>query len=332
MTIRHLILALALAASATGAMPAHAAEAPGAVQAEVARIAEESGGVVGVAAWRLDGNGSRLLFHANEAFPMASTFKIAVAGRILEKVDKGELTLDQMIAIGPEHMVASDVIADRFIHPGVALSVDNLLEVMLTLSDNSATDVLTEAAGGPAAVTAWVRAQGVTGLRIDRDTNGLLRAFFDTPTKATLAESFAALGKSETEIARIGLLPKPSFDDDPRDTATPTAMADLIGRIFSGKALSAASTKVLIDMMGRCRTGRERLSGRLPTGTVVAHKTGTIGGTVNDVGVIMLPDGGQLVIAAFVKKSAAPMEVRERAIADIARAAYDHFLFSANTR
>jgi beta-lactamase class A len=80
--------------------------------------------------------------------------------------------------------------------------------------------------------------------------------------------------------------------------------------------------------MERCRTGSARLLGRLPLGTVVAHKTGTIGGSVNDVGVVTLPaDGKKLVIAVLIKKSDRPVEDRERAIADIARSVRDYYLF-----
>jgi beta-lactamase class A len=86
---------------------------------------------------------------------------------------------------------------------------------------------------------------------------------------------------------------------------------------------------VLTDIMGRCRTGEGRLRGRMPAGTLVAHKTGTIGGTVNDVGVITLPaDKGQVVIAVFIKKSDVPFDQRERVIAEIARSVRDYYLFT----
>lgn len=331
--MRTALAAILLATSATVALPVHAKTAPAAVHpaldAEVARLAKGSGGVVGIAAWRLDGTGPKLLLNADQTFPMASTFKVAVAARILERVDKGELTLGQMIEVQPKHFVPSEVIADRFIHPGVALSVHNLLELMITQSDNTATDVLTEAAGGPAVVTDWLRRQGVQGQRIDRDTNLLLRDFYGVSPEGTFMERFEALAKTDSDLLGKSSRPDPKFDEDPRDTSTPNAMADMLTRIFTGKALSPASTKVLTDIMLRCRTGADRLSGQLPPGTPVAHKTGTIGGTINDVGVITLPDGGKLVIAAFVKKSALPYAARERAIAEIARAAYDYFLFSA---
>ena len=258
---------------------------------------------------------------------MASTFKIAVAGAVLQKVDAGELTLDHLLEVGPDKMVESAILAENFIHPGVSLSVHNLLEVMLTLSDNSATDVMVAAAGGPGRVTTWLREQGVAGQRVDRDTAGIIGGYLDFPP-ARFSDLLADARKNNPRLADILSNPKASFDDDPKDTSTPLAMADLLHRVFRGQALSEKSTAALIAIMERCRTGPGRLRGRLPPGTVVAHKTGTIGGTVNDVGVITLPsDAGQVVIAVFIKKSDAPVEKREAAIADIARSVRDFYLF-----
>ena len=63
---------------------------------------------------------------------------------------------------------------------------------------------------------------------------------------------------------------------------------------------------------------------------VVRHKTGTLGiGVANDVGIIDLPNGaGHLALAIFVKESSRPADAQDRAIAQIARAAYDYFLFN----
>jgi beta-lactamase class A len=94
--------------------------------------------------------------------------------------------------------------------------------------------------------------------------------------------------------------------------------------------LSPESTDLLLDIMKRCRTGEGRLKGILPGGTEVAHKTGTIGRTLNDVGIITLPNGaGHVIVAAFVKASSRPESERERAIAEAARAAHDYFLFAS---
>ncbi len=225
MRLRTVILGAALAVMASRAAPDAAAR-----QAEIRRIAARAGGEVGVAAWRLDGREPRALVNADEPFPMASTFKVAVAGAVLAKVDAGTLTLDRMLTVDPKLYVESDMIAEVLIHPGVSLSVHNLLELMLTRSDNTATDVLTAAAGGPEAVTEWLHKQGVNGQRVDRDTAGILRDFFDLPS-GTFSEALVAARKADPKLDDRGNRPKPAFDDDPRDTSTPAATAELLTRI-----------------------------------------------------------------------------------------------------
>ena len=81
-----------------------------------------------------------------------------------------------------------------------------------------------------------------------------------------------------------------------------------------------------------CDTGVNRLKGKLPTGTEVAHKTGTIGisgnYSVNDVGVIYLPSNrGHIVISVYIKDSKAGHEMCENVIAEISRTIYDYFLY-----
>ena len=321
---------IAFAALALIAVSSAAAAGIAQLQAEILRIAEPVDGTVGVAAWRLDGRGPRVLANADQPFPMASTFKIAVAGTILSKVDKRQLSLDQLVAVDPNMMVESEGLAQTFRHPGVSVSVKNLLELMLTVSDNTATDTLVKLAGGPAVVTAWVRSQGIEGLRVDRDTAGLIRDFYDLPPGPSFPDSLAAGLKADPKLEDKGDKPDPKFDADPRDNATPAAMASLLERIYTGKALSPASTRLVGEIMERNTTGKARIRARLPDGTIVEEKTGTIGGSLNDVGLITLPgNGGKLIVAIFVKQSKKPFEARERVIADISRALYDYYLFEA---
>jgi beta-lactamase class A len=261
---------------------------------------------------------------------MASTYKVPIAGTVLSQVDKGRLRLDQLVPVDPNMMVESEGLAETFHHPGVSVSVENLLELMLTVSDNTATDTLVKLVGGPAVVTQWVREQGINGLRVDRDTAGLIRDFYRLPPGPSFPASLEAGLKANPKLEDKGDKPDPVFDNDPRDTATATAMAQLLERIYTGKALSPASTDLLREIQERNTTGKARIRARLPAGTVVAEKTGTIGGSVNNVGVITLPgNAGKLIVAVFIKKSSKPVEERERVIADISRALYDYYLFEA---
>jgi len=69
---------------------------------------------------------------------------------------------------------------------------------------------------------------------------------------------------------------------DPRDTATPDDMTKLLVRLWKRDLLTSQSSAFLIEMLGRCETGKSRIRGMLPDGTAVAHKTGSLGGVVND--------------------------------------------------
>jgi beta-lactamase class A len=113
---------------------------------------------------------------------------------------------------------------------------------------------------------------------------------------------------------------------DPRDTATPNDMTRLMVMLWKRELLSPESSKLLLEMLDRCETGKSRIKGLLPQGTDVAHKTGSIGGVVNDVGILTLPgDAGHVAISVFTKASFRQEELSEKAIAEIARTVYDYF-------
>ncbi|CAN5471195.1 class A beta-lactamase [soil metagenome] len=298
------------------------------LRTEFARFAAMTDGSVGVAVRRIGGKDTVML-NGNTLFPMASTYKVAVAGTILALVDKGQLTLDTMLGVDPRLLVPSDGIADMLPHPGVALSVHNLLELMLTRSDNSATDVLVRQVGGPQAVTVWLRSVGIKDQRVDDNTAQLLyRAMGLEPGPDTFSRNVDAALESDVSLRERDVrdLPNLAFAADPRDTSTPEAMIDLLEKIAQGRALKPASTHTLIDIMARCKTGEHRLKALLPPGTPIAHKTGSLNGLGNDVGLVTLPDGSSFVIAVFVMKDTKGKAVRDRIMAEAARAAHDYFL------
>src|SRR5256885_10094866 len=108
-----LLLAFAWVSAAVSASPGPLAQPDvAALPAEVNRIAASVGGEIGLAAWRLDGRGPRFLVNADKSFPMASTFKVAVAGALFAKIDRGELALDQMLPVPPGGHVGTESIAD----------------------------------------------------------------------------------------------------------------------------------------------------------------------------------------------------------------------------
>src|ERR1700675_2832324 len=73
------------------------------LQAEVARLAKITDGVVGLSALHIESN-RRFAFHGDDRFPMASAYKIPIAVQLLARVDRGELSLDQMVNIEPHDL------------------------------------------------------------------------------------------------------------------------------------------------------------------------------------------------------------------------------------
>lgn len=291
-------------------------------------LEEQLQGEIGVAL-RLLSTGESLAIRGDERFPMASTFKIAIAGAALTQVDQGALTLEQMLAITPQHVADTGPIAVALTQAGISLSLANLLETMLRESNNTATDRVLAAVGGPAAVTTWLRALGIHEMRVDRTVTQILNQYFEFPAGTAAHAEYLRRYPTDSARAEIDGKPNAAFDADPADTTTPRAMVDLLTSLFAGNVLSMSSQRFLRDVMTACITGADRLKGLLPAGTAVAHKTGTIGGTINDAGIISLPGGrGELAIAVLTRRSPiVPWSRRERCLAEVARAAYDYFAF-----
>ena len=298
---------------------------------EVERLADDGGGVMGVAAVHLE-SGRAVMLNGEERFPMASSYKVPIAVQLLTRVDRGELRLDSMIALRPGDIhPGSGVLSELFDDPGVSLSLINLLELMLLISDNSATDVVLRTAGGGGAVTQRMEALGVSGIRVDRPTVALIADFYGVralpPDHDVTIAQYRELAQAVTREQRLAAAE--AFNRDPRDTSTPAGMVTLLEKIWRGEAVSGESTTLLLDIMTRSTTGAGRIRGVLPPDVDVAHKTGTIGGTTNDVGIMTLPDdAGHVAVVLFVRESDRPVEQRERAIAQVARALYDYFLFN----
>ena len=202
---------------------------------------------------------------------------------------------------------------------------------MLLISDNSATDMVLRLAGGGAAVTSRMQELGITGINVDRPTLELIGDWIgvrglpeDGKVSPTQFREFASDVSAEAREKAAE-----DFESDPRDTATPRGMTTLLTRLWNGELLSDEGSELLIDIMHRCSTGDARIKGMLPPATQVYHKTGTIGGTTNDVGIIKLPnDAGHVAVSIFIKESRRDLERRESAIAHISRAIYDYFVFT----
>ncbi len=242
------------------------------IQQQVSAIAAEGRGRIGVAAMDLDGGG-QIFVNGDMPFPMASTAKIAVAATFLEQVEKGAYRLDQQFPMMLPVRETGQVSTVAPLRAGTVMTAQSLMELMITRSHNQATDGLINAVGGFQNVNHWLTRNGIAGQRLDH-------------TMATLVRD-----DGKVDPARV---------IDTRTSSTPRAMIALLAAIDRGGVLSPESRAVLLDTMTRTSTGKTRIRAGLPEGTLVAHKTGTLWGVTDDVGIVRLPDGRHLAVAFFV--------------------------------
>ena len=234
------------------------------------------------------GSGLALGWRQDERFAMASTFKAVLAGWMLALVDQGKERLDARVHYAAADVVAYSPVSGPRAGDGGGLTVGELCAATVSLSDNTAANLLLARHGGPTGFTAFVRSLGDGTTRLDR-------------TEPTLNE------------AKVG---------DPRDTTTPLAMLQTLQKLVLGDVLTAPSRAWLQRWLVETSTGDKRLRAGVP-GWKVGDKTGTAGdsGTANDVAVLWPPAGGApVLVTCYLTRSKAKPEQRDAAIAQVARA------------
>ncbi len=278
----------------------HTLRSTEALSREIQRHVCLAGDTVGVFVIHLE-SGRVAGYNAGLRFPMASVFKLPLAVEVLSRVDSGSLNLDAMLEVAAKDRApGSGLLQMMFKQPRVTLSVLSLIELMLVVSDNSAADILLKLVGGTEAVNERMRLLGFPAILLDRSAAQLI-ADFDADAN--------------------------QFASDFRDNATAEALTGLLAAIWQGKALHPDTATLLLESMGRCQTGPERLPGILPRGTEVAHKTGSMVFVANDMGIITLPDHSHIAITVLSKRPGVAEADQDRTIAEIARLSYDYFLF-----
>ncbi len=280
---------------------------------QIERLIAHEDGVVGVAVKHLE-SGQALAVNGDVRFPMASTFKLPVLVELLFQAKEGRFSLDDEINVLPSDQHAGSGLLSKLAAPGVKLTVLNMAQLMMMISDNSAADILLEKVGA-ANINYRLRGLEIDGLSVNRSCDKLIA-------------DFRALyqGIKTPEDARAAIV---KFSEDPQDQATPLAMNSLLEKVFKKEIIDAASCDLMVEIMLKCETGGRRIAGDLPPDTKLAHKTGTIAGTVDDCGIIYLPDGaGSVALTVFTKNFTDETSDVEAIIAKIAKFVYDCFYFT----
>lgn len=218
------------------------------------------GGQAGVAL--IGPNGIAVSWNGEQRYRAASTIKIAVMLEIFRQIERGQLAHDDIVTLTDDDKTPGSGVL-LHMHDGLGLTVDDLLYLMISISDNTATNLLID----------------LTGL------DGI---------NATLDE--LGLTMSRMNRRMLGRTPR---EDEPENWILPGEMARLMDLIITDRAASPASCLAMLDLLAKqqCQT---RIARYLPEGTFWGSKTGSLPEVVNDVGFVTT-DQGTLSIACFIR-------------------------------
>lgn len=283
------------------------------LRTQVAAIAKDADGTVGVSC-ELPGTKLNCDLNAHNHAPMQSMYKLPLAltalhlaemGKLLPDQRPGESTdviLDRKVRFLPTDIIPNSYspLTDRYPKANVDLTLREVIQLAVGVSDNGAEEILVRLVGGPLAVEKYMHSLGIHAIQVRY---------------------------SERDLDRDENLQY-------QDWIEPAAAVDLLELLVKNPPVSPAMNAFLLKTMADSQTGQDQLRAGLPPGTTLAHKTGhsgTHGGVTaatNDIGLVTLPDGRKLAIAVFVTDSRANETTRQRVMARIAQAVYKEALIT----
>lgn len=268
----------------------------------IEQIVSNKKAVVGVSIIGSNGKDT-LSLYGNRRFPMQSVFKFHIALAVLSEIDKGKLSLDQEIEITKDELLPEDFWSPlRDENPnGGSFTIEKLIQYSVSHSDNTTCDVLIRLIGSPKTVEEYIKKSGIQDIQI---------TFNEEEMQAKWENMF-------------------------QNWTTPKAASQTLKLFYENKSnlLSQSSYDFFWKTNKETTTGKNRIRGQLPEGTVVAHKTGWSGtnketgitAAVNNIGIVFLPNGEYFIISVFVSESKEDFDTNEKIIADIAKATYDFY-------
>lgn len=278
-------------------------------------IARATGGIIGVSATQL-GSGRHLAYHEDELFPTASVIKLPLLVTLYEEAHAARIDLAERVEYREDSRVAGSGVL-QYLDPGLRPTLRDLAVLMMTVSDNTATDLLLDRVTKARVEEAMAR-YGLLSIRIPFDIREMLMELVDLDhqqpggydeLRRRLRLSVGSGGRS--------LIPAEA------DRATPADLCRLLELIGTNAILGEAGCTAVVELMKRIQFGT-RIPGLLPKGTVVAHKTGSYRRLRNDVGIVYAPNG-PYAIAICCRELPRDDLDDDRAIAQISLAVWEEF-------
>lgn len=223
-------------------------------------------------------------YRADERFPMNSTVKTVICAAILARADRGGLTLDEQLPVRQDDVLSYAPVTKS--RAGAEMTVGELCDAALDMSDNTAANLLVRRLGGPQEVTAFLRGIGDDVSRADR-LEPELNIF--TP-------------------------------NDPRDTTTPAAMTRDWRVLLLGDALTPSSRRQLAAWMSRGGVTGALLRAHAPENWQVADKSGAGERTRNIMAMVTPPGRAPWIVAIYLSDADTDFAARDKAVKEIGAA------------
>ncbi|WP_035957842.1 class A beta-lactamase [Bryobacter aggregatus] len=267
-----------------------------------------------------------------ERFSLQSVMKLVVGIAVLDAVDHRGWKLEDPVLVRKQDLsLFVQPISKLVGESGYQTTVGDLVRRAIVDSDSAAVDILIAKLGGIEKVQAFLNRKKIAQVRLDRDERHLQTQiggidwrpeFVDA---AVLDQAFKAVPEDRQAAAYT------KYQKDPRDTATPLGMTQLLQDLALGKLVSKSSTAFLMRVMEETVTFPDRLKAGLAPGWKLGHKTGSSsswkGLTVatNDVGVMTAPDGRQISVVVFVADSRATLKEKAVVMSGVSRAVCESY-------
>lgn len=259
------------------APPATLSSIPAAVSA-LAQLERQFNGRLGVCATDT-GSGVSVSHRADERFLMCSTAKALSVAAVQHLASGQPGLLDRLVRYKPSDILKWAPVTSQHVDDGMTVAA--LCDAAITVSDNTAANLLVELLGGPSKVTAFARSIGDQITSVDRL-------------------------EPELNVGTPG---------DTRDTSTPAQMAANLRTLVLGGGLADDARDRLTALLKANTTGGQQIRAGVPAAWVVGDKTGSgAAGESNDIGVVWRLGGPPLIISVY----SAPAD--PRASADSMRA------------
>ena len=226
-----------------------------------------------------------ITMRADERFPMSSTFKSLLCGAVLASVDAGQESLDRRVTYTADDLVTYSPVTEKHLDDG--LTVSELCEATVTLSDNTAGNLLLKSVGGPEGFTTFLRGIGDETTRLDRWETAL-------------------------NEGTVG---------DPRDTSTPSAILNTLEALLLGDVLKSASAAQLRQWMIDDKVADALIRAHLPDEWVIGDKTGAGGNGSRAIIAFIQPKTNAPYFAAiYLTESDADFALRNQVVSEIGQA------------